>query len=94
MSPNMYRPRDHGVMSPPARVSRASHRVNARAVSVSDRSSGANVVTRLSPDLDEAFAALCSERKMTRAALMRELIKLALEAQKKPPDLAARGDPS
>lgn len=66
----------------------SAHRVNARAVVVSDRSFRANVITSISPDLDEAFVALCSERKMTRAALMRELIKRAVleEAQKKSPE--------
>ena len=71
----------------------STHRANIRAVIVSDRSFRANVITSISPDLDEAFAALCSERKMTRAALLRELIERAVieEAQKNPPSLAARG---
>ncbi len=54
-----------------------SRRVNLRAVVVSDRTR-ANVITHLTPELDNAFLALCVERKMTRAAVLRELIKAAV----------------
>jgi len=55
-----------------------AHCTNTRAVAVTHRGDGVTVATSLPADLDKAFAALCKERKMTRSALLRELIEKAV----------------